>query len=233
MKIALCDKNQKRLAALKKIIYEYSEEKGFDVAVEGYSDISSLVVSKEKFGMAFLCFDYLRSEELEIFKKIKEQNSFCDIVLISGTSDNILEVLKIKPYGFLFFPIEKREMFIFFDEYFSEKGCDYPMWIKCGCDTLCLNTKEIIYLEADNKNCFLHLEGRKLRSNCTMARVFDVLPKSHFIKINRAYIVNSQYINKYNKDTIFLKNGDNLRLSRNYSADFKRAHRNFSNPLEP
>lgn len=233
MKIALCDENQKRLKALKKMIYEYSEERGFDVAIESYSDVSGLAFSREKYSMVFLSFDFLNEEKLEIFKKIKEQNTFCDIVFISADTKELFDVLKIKPYSFLISPIERQELFEFLDEYFSERGCDYPFWIRSGSDTLCLNTKEIIYLEADNKNCYLHLSGGKLRSNCTMAKVFNVLPKSHFIKINRAYIVNSQYINKYNKDTIFLKNGDNLRLSRNYSATFKRAHRNFLNPIQP
>ena len=233
MKIALCDENQKHLTDLKKIIYEYSEERGFDIVVECFSDVLRLSSSNEKYNIVFLCFDFLNGEKLEIFKRLKEQNPFCDMIFISDNTKSLFEVLKIEPYRFLLSSTKKREFFEFLDEYFSERGCDYPFWIKSGSDTLCFNTKEIIYLEANNKNCYLHLKGGRLKSNCTMARVFDVLPKSHFIKINRAYIVNSLYINKYNKDTIFLKNGDKLRLSRNYSVTFKKAYRNFSNPLEP
>ncbi len=233
MKIAVCDKNSNRLNALRVMIYEYAAQKRLDLVVECYLSGEEMLVSKTRYNIIFLAFDLLGEDGLCIAKRVRNQSAFSDIVFISEYKEFLFETVRVNPYGFLVATAKREEVFSFFNEYFKMNGCNFPFWLKSGGDTLCLNTREIVYLEADNKHCLVHLEDDMLRSNCTMAKVYEILPKSQFIKINRAYIVNSQYINRYNKDTVFLKNGDNLRLSRNYSADFKRAHRSFINPLEP
>ncbi len=232
MKIAICDKNSNRLIALKDMIYEYSAERGIDLAVECFLSGEEMLRFKTRYNIIFLSYDLPYKDGLEIAKQIKSESVFSDIVFIGQSSKHFVEMMRVNPYGFLFSTESKQEIFYFLDEYFKINGCNFSFWLRCGGDTLCLNTREIVYLEADNKHCLVHLENEKLRSNCTMAKVYEILPKSYFIKINRAYVVNSQYINRYNKDTVFLKNGVNLRLSRNYSADFKKAHRLFFNPLQ-
>ena len=100
-------------------------------------------------------------------------------------------------------------------------------------DRVCINTSEIVYLEANNKNCFINLQTEQIRCNTTMARVYSVVPKNHFLKINRAYIVNSDYVNKYNNELVYLKNGVELRISRNYLKDFKQEYIKYINPRQP
>ena len=111
-------------------------------------------------------------------------------------------------------------------------GDDYPIWIKNAEDTVCLTTDDIYYLEADNKHCYIHLKNSSLYCNKTMAQVFKVLPKSHFLKTNRAFIVNLNHISRYNNDIITLKNGKTLHPSRNYYKTFKEEYRRFLRPLE-
>lgn len=233
MKIALCDKEHEQLKKLKNIIYEYAKKQRLDLTVDCYSIGEDILISSQKYNIIFLGYWLKGANGLEIAKSIRKAGSYSDIIFISQYTGFIFDSLKVSPYGFLISPVSEKEIFEILDEYFAMKGCDYPIWIRSEGSTICLNTGEIFYLEADNKHCLVHLENKFLRSNCTMARIYSVLPKSYFIKINRAFIVNSKYVSRYNKDTVLLKNGKNLRLSRNYSADFKSAYRNFINPLQP
>jgi len=63
-----------------------------------------------------------------------------------------------------------------------------------------------------------------------MARVYGTLPKNQFCKINRAYVVNFNYISAYNSDIIRLANGKDLHVSRNYYKSFKKEYKFFANP---
>jgi len=88
----------------------------------------------------------------------------------------------------------------------------------------------ILYLEANNKYCYIHLENETILCKKTMARVFDALPKIYFQKINRAFIVNLNAINKYNAQNVDLKNGETLHITRTYYKNFKQEYLNFFNP---
>ena len=130
-------------------------------------------------------------------------------------------------------PLKEDEIYTVLDEFFKEYSNNYPLWIKCGEETVSLNVKDIFYLEANNKHCIVHLTNEELDCNKTMARVSGVLPKNRFTKINRAYIVNFECIKKYNNDAVFLKNGKQLHISRNYLKSFKQEYRLFLNPHQP
>ena len=63
-----------------------------------------------------------------------------------------------------------------------------------------------------------------------MARVFEALPKIYFLKINRSFIVNLGFINKYNTESVFLKNGEDLHITRTYYKNFKENYILYSSP---
>lgn len=227
MKIALCVESYLQLNVIKETIYEYAENKGLDIAVNCFSKGEEILASKERYSIVFISLEFNGMKGLEIAKQIRKNNDFSDIIFISDNIEFVFNSLNVKPCGYLKESVAKREVIKILDEYFAMQGINFPFWIKSGGDTICLKTEEIFYLEADNKHCFLHLENESIRSNCTMAKVYDILPKSHFLRINRAFVVNSVYVDKYNRDTVFLKNGEKLRLSRNYSCQFKNQHRNY------
>jgi len=97
-------------------------------------------------------------------------------------------------------------------------------------DTVCLNSEEIFYIEASNKHCLIHLKNEIILCKKTMARVSEVLPKIHFQKINRAFIINLNCIDKYNSDSVFLKNGENLHITRTYYKSFKQNYFEYLKP---
>lgn len=43
------------------------------------------------------------------------------------------------------------------------------------------------------------------------------MPRNHFYKINRAFIVNFNYISRYNSDEIIFSNGEHVHISRKVS----------------
>ena len=170
---------------------------------------------------------------LKIGEKLRFTNNFSALVFISKYTEFVFEAFRVKPYRFLVPPIEEEQFYVVLDEFFAEYSKNCPLWIKCGEDTVCLNMGDIVYLEADNKRCIVHLSGDEYHCNKTMAKVNGVLPQNCFGKINRAYIVNFNHVQKYNNDYVGLTGGYNLHISRNYLKLFKQEYRNFMNPKEP
>ncbi len=232
MRIAICDWDKNFNKKIKNIIYSYAELFRIDIVVDCYTSGEFLLNSKVNYNIYFLGYKLDGINGLITAEKLRIKNSNTTIIFVSEYTDFVFDAFKVNPYRFLLKPIKKDIIFKTLDEYFENYGTDYPLWIKSKDNTTCLNTSEIYFLEADNKHCFVHLKNEFLKCNRTMAKVFGVLPKNHFSKINRAFIINLNYIEGYNNEQVLLKNNISLHISRNYLKTFKEEYRNFICPKE-
>lgn len=221
MKIAVCNSNKEILKMLKNTIYCFAEFKRMDLIVDCYMQGENLLKSCKNYGMIILCDRTSDKKALEIAKKIRKLDNKCAIVFLCSDTDYVLEAFKVNAFRFLTEPVKQSDILSVLEDYFEMSGYDYYLWIKSCADTFCVNTGEILYIEADNKSCYIHLKNKKLKCNRTMAMVNKALPENHFLKINRAYVVNADYISGYNRQHVFLKNGESLRVTRNYFEEFK------------
>lgn len=221
MRVAICDWDKDLIKVIKGFIYRYAESFKIEIVADSYFSGEELLKSNINYNIIFLGYKLRGCNGLETAKIIRNTNSAVTIVFVSEYTNFVFESFQVNPYRFLIKPVAFGDVFDIFDSYFSKCGTDYPLWIKSGEENVFLNTNNIYYLEANNKQCIIHLKNCNLICNKTMARVFEVLPKNHFCKTNRAFVVNLNIINSYNSNTVFLKNGQTIPLSRNYYKIFK------------
>ena len=228
MKIAICDDEQVIIKLVKPKLYEYANSHRIDLVVDEYYSGEALVTADKNYDIIFLDYQMGRLNGLDAAKILRERNAACAIIFLTSYTHFVFDAFKVNAYRFLIKPITERKLFDTMDDYFKMHGDDYPLLLKCDRDTICIETEDIVYLEADNKHCKLHLPKETLCCAKTMALVSKLLPKSHFFKVHRAFIVNFNYILKYNSEEITLKTGEKIPVSRKYLTPFKEAYRVFS-----
>lgn len=233
MRVAICNKNINRLNALKLIIYRYAEKMKIEIMAGCYLCAVNMVASGVKYNMVFFDCDPNDIGWLKNAASIRESNNFCSIILLSSYANFTGDIFKIYPSDYLTYPVDELQVFRIFNEYFSVKGSNYPLLIKSVEETFCLNTNEIVYLEADNKYCVVHLEKTSFNCHKTMAYVYSKLPETIFLKINRSFVINSHYVNRFNNAELVLKNGKKLYISRNYYKNFKEKYCNYICSQQP
>ncbi len=232
MRIALCDLDKNFLTRLKGELYHYAELNKIEIVVDCYISGENMIKSDINYNLIFLGYDLKGNNGLKTAEILRENCNNSPIIFVSDRTDFIIDAFKVCAFRFLLKSNWTNELFAVLDDYFKKFSKDYPLWVKSGEETVCISTGEIYFLEADNKHCYIHLKSETLYCNKTMARVFSVLPKSHFSKTNRAYVVNLNHISRYNNDVIVLKNGKILHPSRNYYKSFKEEYRRFLRPCE-
>lgn len=229
MRIALCDRDDYYIEKIKACLYRYSNLYKFEFSVDTFTSSNALLNSDNSYYLVFIEYSLSGFKGLETAKKLKLKNSNTTIIFMTEQTNIILDAFNIA-YSILTKPISENSLFETLDDYFSLNG------IICLCnrgDTYCFDINNIIYLEASNKHCLVHLENTVIEYNKTMARVFAKLPKSKFIKINRAFIINLNYIFKYNREWVYLTNGENLHITRKYYKAFKEEYLHRINPYIP
>lgn len=232
MRIALCDWDKNFVKKIKNIIYTYAEHFRMEILVDCYHSGEALLNSLVNYNLIFLGYKLEGINGLKTAKLIRNKNPYISIVFVSEYTDFVFDSFKVNPYRFLVKPISQNMIYETLNDFFEKFGKDYCLWVKYRDDTVCLNTGEIYYLEANNKHCIIHLEDQILNCNKTMAKVFGSLPENHFSKINRAFVVNLNFIKKHNNKEIQLTNKQSLTIGRNYLKTFKEEYRLFSQPIE-
>lgn len=229
MKIAICDSDFAFSQKLKSVLYRYSNLYKYEFLIDVYDCGETLLTSGNNYFLIFMEYSSKEKYSLETAKKIRRQNIDSKIIFLTHSPNVTLDAFDINPYRFMMKPLFENNIYSALDDIFSNSA-DCPICINSGIETICLRTNEILYLEANNKNCYIHLDGKTINCKKTMAKAVDILPKTHFQKINRAYIVNLNKINHYNNDCVSLNNGKKLHITRTYFNDFKQ---NYNNHLCP
>ncbi len=232
MRIAICEPDKAFATTLKSEIYRYAEKNRIEIMADCFSYGEVLLKNENQYNLIFMGYYLGGINGLKTAEGLRKSGNNTPIIFISDYTDFIFDSFKVKPYGFILKSDLSRKLFTTLNDFFSKMGENYPLWVKSNEDTVCISTEDIYYLEADNKHCYIHLRNETLHCHKTMAQVFSVLPKNHFSKTNRAFIVNLNHIRRYNNDIITLKNGKTLHPSRTYYKAFKEEYRRFLRPLE-
>jgi DNA-binding LytR/AlgR family response regulator len=232
MRIAVCDADEIFLLQLKKEIYRYAEKNRFEIVVESFVCGEEILKSEYNYHLIFLGYHLRDINGLETAMTFRNKGMNTPIIFISDCMDFIFDAFKVSPYGFLLKAEWKKRICPILMEFFAQKGDNYPLWIKDGNDVVCVSTENIYYLEAYNKYCYIHLFEETICCHKTMAQVFECLPKNHFCKTNRAFVVNLSHISRYSTESIKLKNGKEIHPGRKYYKSFKEDYRRFLKPVE-
>ena len=86
---------------------------------------------------------------------------------------------------------------------------------------------EIIYLEANMNYTHIHMSGNEKHVvSRTIKEYEDLLPESTFIRIHNSFIINKDYLEKYERGEggqVIMSNGVRLDVSKRKKADFLKA----------
>lgn len=223
MLIAICDDEAVLCESLKNELYDYFNSHNIDAVIETYPDGSSLVNSGISFDLVILDYKMPGMNGLQTAKLLRAKSSLCTIIFLTVYPEIVYDTFEYGTFRFLIKPLDKAKLYEALDAFRRKLSLYYPISLSVGGEVYKINTKEIIYIEADGKNSVIRLKDNSLHCTKTLSEVYSALPKSCFYKTHRSYVVNFAYIEKFNKQLIRFTNGEYARISKNRFADFQDA----------
>ncbi len=230
MKIAIFDKNSCDSLILKQLIYIFLNSKKIDLVVDVFTNADELIAKRKNYILFFI--SYKTNDGIWLAKKLYNTHNKTPIIIISDDCCLAVEAFKINAYNFLQTPLNDMLLCEVLNNFFTSLQSN-TLLVSDGCENIFINTKDILYIEANNKHCRLHLSNQIVCCNKTMAKVYNALPKEQFLKTSRAFVVNTDYVSRFNHEHIILANGDTLYPSRHFYKTFKCDFLSTVNPKIP
>lgn len=67
-----------------------------------------------------------------------------------------------------------------------------------------VNLKDILFIEGLKDYVIIHLNEQKIITRMTVKNMHELLPQNIFLRINRSYIVNKNYIGSFDNNDVFI-----------------------------
>lgn len=231
MRVAVCDDERKFSDEVRSAVYDYSNMHHLEIAVDSYQSGEALLRSTKRYHMILMDYKMGGINGIETAAALRERNMNCTIIfLTSYPQECIHSAFEVDTFRFLDKPLDVAEFYRALDDYFRKYGNNYPLLLTIDRNVVHVQTNDIMYLEADNKCCYVHLAGHEsLHCAKPLAVVAGMVPKSIFFKVHRSFIVNLNYIRKYDKKRhIYFKNGNYIFVSRSYYSAFREAYLDYA-----
>ena len=202
----------------------YIQEQLGDIITRVIS-VSSLQEAKEVFLMenVFIVFTDIELHNeigLEITHFIPEN---VPLIVVSAHSQYALKAIQVDAFDYLLKPLSESEVQRLktkLKKWLKDKKLDEVsdeqeerIIIKDSGENIVIPVNDIVYLEACGAYSKIHTEARNFIASKTLKNIEDLLPNS-FLRVHRSFIVPLERISSYTINTVCLKDGRNISLSK-------------------
>jgi len=137
---------------------------------------------------------------------VKEINCYTDkppfIIGLSSSKKRAYEVIKMGFLDYLLKPLNeldvRKTLIRSTTSLISNQSISSTVCLRSYKDYQYLNTKEILFLKADNNTTDFHMKDGNIISAYKTLKTFESLLPDNFLRIHKSYIINSEFVSRIN-----------------------------------
>lgn len=198
MKIALCDDDALFLLQLKDRIYQYANLHNVEPVIDCFHSGEDIIKSKIKYDLVILDFQMGGMDGISVAKILRQGKSqFSSIIFLTSFPEIAIPAYGVDAYRFVLKSSLYGGLYKALDDYLSKKELNYDISIKSECEHLTVNTSDVIFIEAQNKDIYVHVAGGKtIKTKTPLSTLYQMLPHCYFCQTHKAFVVNFKYVQK-------------------------------------
>ena len=226
-RIAVCDDEQCFRDSITDAIALYSKTRGVEIIKDEFVRGEDLLKSENTYNIVFLDYKMDGLDGLETAKNLRKKDEDVSIVFLTSFTHFVYESFEVGTFRFYKKPLDVEKLNKALDDFYELFTNDYPLQLNLGRETKSIQPSAIMFLEADDKKCYINLSEDRLHCMMSMASIGKLIPKDAFYQVHKAFIVNFARIRNFDKEYIYFSNGNKIPISRKYHPSFREAYMNY------
>ena len=222
MNIAICDDDIEYVNQIDELLQSYKEE--YHLKIDKYTVGEEVINALKKgilYDMVFLDIEMDETSGLDVAKYIRERNREIMITFVTSHVNYVSDTFRLGAFQFLLKPIDEAvfksdferalETYRIKHEKYMVRWRDVSSVIECG---------DIYYIESYNRHIYIQMELNGYECVGKLTDEYEKLKKYDFARCHQGYIVNMSKIRQVDKDSVLLKNGKKIPISRRLKNEF-------------
>lgn len=229
--IAICDDDNSQIRALRTMLTEWNRH----IIITEYTSAEQFLFGYPDKPCDLLLLDIEMGDMngMELAHNLRRKGDLLPIIFITGYSEFMQDGYDVEALHYLLKPVDKDKLFAVLDRYANRHLSDSRVIFPSGDESVCVNSNDIMYLEAFGKKTQAALkDGREIIVTCGLSAAAEKLCEG-FVSCHRSYVVNISYIRSISKTEITLDNGRKIPLSRRQYDSVNGAFINFYKENRP
>lgn len=237
MRIAVCDDDEREVSRIGKLITEYQISREEPIDCNYYTNSTDFLCELKSGKYDLVLLDVLMpgSSGIQAARELREQDKNVKIVFVSASPEFAVESYNVGAYHYLLKPIDADSFFAMLDRIKGELSAqtEQGFVLKSKDGVVRISYKRLVYVEVINKTVFFYLsEGTVREATATLAEFEEkLLSRPEFMKTHRSYLVNLNYMQAVNMNSITMKNGHSVPVSRKRHSVVQDAWMHYSQQI--
>ena len=217
LKIAICDDEANQIEYLTDVVTTWAKKNRHAVEIKPYSAAKSLLFDyceEKDFDILLLDIEMPGMSGVELAKAVRKENATVQIVFITGYYEYFSDGFDVSALHYLIKPADERKLMPVLDRAVSNLTYRQRAVLLTSPEgDVKVSLADIYYVESENVHVAVHTVSGVYRSRISLAKFAEQLDET-FIKVHRSYIVNLKYVKKITRTDITMVSGDLVPISR-------------------
>lgn len=216
-KIAVCDDQERDREYVASLVKGWAEENGQTANVSFFVSAEDFLFHYEdekNYDVLLLDIEMKEMDGVQLAKKIRQTDQNVQIVFITGFPDFMAEGYEVSALHYLMKPVSREKLSAVLDKAVGNlKKQERRLCVTFDHQTEFVPLREIVFIEAQKQYVIIHTETGEYRRKASLTTIEKELDE-YFFKCQRSFIINLCYVKRINGDSVDMKNGANVPISR-------------------
>jgi len=216
LKICICDDDILIHDILKNELLKYKNMLS-EVEIEDLFSAEDLVKQynhNNNYDIIFLDVEMLELNGIEAAEEIRKKDSKVIIIFISSHPNYVFESFNVEPLHFLVKPISEAEFKnVFFRAVSKYNTLNSVLSLKWQNERYQIKISQILYIEAYRRHITVYTENEYFEAVGKLSEMLKVLEPHGFIRTHQGFLVNMDFIKRFDISDVVLFNDKRIMLS--------------------
>lgn len=224
----ICDDEQKYIDQIQACIDEYCYDHNLTCIVDTFSNGESAINSQNTYNIAFLDIEVNNISGLDIAKSLKNKNKNTIIFFITAYEKYIDDAMNLFALRFIKKPIDKPRLYSGLDKAISLINEDIISFYLYESNSLKkIKSNEIMYIEIGDHKTIITTPNAIYHSQEKLDWWEQKLTNICYARPHKSFIVNMEYIDKYQRNEITLMNNTIIPIAYRKQTEFRKTFWNY------
>ena len=225
LSIAVCDDMPIECAELAGHIENTLNQFGTEFSLKRFFNGQELLKDVGSFDIVFLDIKMPEISGMELAKQMRANGNESIIVFVTSAEEYVFEAYDVEAFHFLLKPVNENKLKnVLKKALVKVTACNNEDFIIISSEHQIkkILLKDIIYIESVGRMVKIHCTGGVIETYKQIGDLEQTLSEKHFFRCHKSFLLNLEYVSRFDKAEIVMENGDTVFLARKRAKLFQK-----------